>query len=252
MNIGKIKSSLVGLAFIAFSVLVLVFYRDDEMAGRAAFSGLLIGIFLLFMRVSYDMPEQISGRIMESTSASLYGVLEGLNIKGKGIFMPPVGPVKDDKVFVPLHREPKSIDLKRIYDKSTFVTDDLSRNFGVFLNSPGGRIIDLMERESGTEFDGMGAELICETLKVLEGLDILSSFDASYDEGEVNISFSHSGLGDSCSRIREDFVGICNMSCCPICSSILSSFARAEKRPLQIVEVERRNKVRIKARYLDI
>ena len=71
MNIGKIKSSLVGLAFIAFSVLVLVFYRGDEMAGRVAFSGMLIGIFLLFMRLSYDMPEQITGRVKGSSCRQL-------------------------------------------------------------------------------------------------------------------------------------------------------------------------------------
>lgn len=252
MNIKKMKGSLIGIVFIVLSVVIYALYPDDSIASRGAISTALIGLFLLFMRVNYNVPDEVTGRVIESTTASVYDILSGLHIKGKGIFLPPVGEGGSDRVFVPLHEGSDIPDIKRVYDKSVFVTDNVSKNFGLLLNSPGGGIIDLMEKESDTPFKGIGSDLMCETIKVLEGLDILDSIDADHEEGQLKISFSHSNYDENCERIRNDLQEVCEKSCCPICSCILSSFARSEGRPLQILEVKRKNKVYIKARFLDI
>jgi len=252
MNLSKAKSSLIGFVFIAFSIALLLLYRGDQVAERAAFSGMLIGIFLLFMRVRYTIPEQATGRIIESTTSSLNDVVEGLNIRGRGVFLPPKTNVQRDKVFVPLHDDTSSLDLKRIYDKSAFVTDDLTKNFGVLLNSPGGGLLELAENESEAKFKGIGAEMMCETIKIFEGLGFVSSIDATYEENGLDIVYSHSNYGENCSSIRDASPGICTRTCCPICSCILSSFARAEDRPLEILDVKRKNKVHITARYIDL
>lgn len=242
----------IGFVFIVFSIALLVLYRDDQLAERAAFSSMLIGIFMLFMRFRYTIPEQVTGHVIESTTSSINDVVAGLNIKGKGIFLPPKGDVITDKVFVPLHDKAPSLDIKRIYDKSVFVTDDQAKNFGVLLSSPGGRLLELAERESETGFKGLGAEMMCESIKVLEGLGIVSSLDVTYEDNELDIVFSHSNFDENCTNIREVSPDVCVKTCCPICSCILSAFARADERPIRINEVKRKNKVHISASYIDV
>ncbi|HOP08864.1 MAG TPA: hypothetical protein PK718_01900 [Candidatus Methanofastidiosa archaeon] len=252
MNIKKMRGTAVGVAFLIFSVALVLAYPDDAIARRAAFSGVLIGIFLLFMHVNYNVPEQMTGHVIESTTASVHDVLNGLNIKGRGIFLPPKRETVHDRVFVPLHEGNDVPDLRRIYDKPTLVTDNASKNFGLLLSSPGGKMMGLLEQESETRFIGMGAGIMCETIKVMEGLGMVDSIDAEYDEGELRVVFRHSNFDENCTRIRAESQGVCEKTGCPICSLILSAFARSEEKPLQVTEISRRNKVYIKGRFLEI
>jgi len=251
MNKRKGSSAIVGIVFIILSLVFITVFRNNAIVVRASISGFFVGIFLVFVKIKYAIPEHITANVMQSTTSTLFNTLKGLNIGGKGIFVPSIGNIKNNKIFVPLHKKTPKLNYKQMDEESIFLTDDFSKDYGVFLNSPGDGLVDMYEEESEINFSNIGGQALCGIIKVMEGLDVVSSIEADFDDGDLKVNFSHSNYEEMCVKIRGAFPAICTQGCCPICSSILSSFAKAEAKPVEIIEVRKEGSVKLRARVLE-
>ena len=254
MKPSKGISSLVGALFIILSVTGYLLYPSEPVMARAALSGIFIGVFLLFSTVRYRMPETVSSAVMASSAASLSSVMQGLELKGTGIFVPRTAALRADKVFVPLHSGPLAIKRALLTEDRVFFTQGFTKDYGAFVNAPGAEVLALCEQEAQASFAGVGAQMMCSMVKIVEGIDLVSSVDADYDEeaGTLKVAFSHGTYDGLCRELRAAHPDVCLQACCPVCATILSSFAKAEDRPLQIYESTREaGKVRIRARFLE-
>ena len=254
MKSGKGISSLVGALFILLSVAGYLLYPSEPVMSRAALSGVFIGVFLLFSTVRYRMPETVSSAVMASSAASLSSVMQGLELKGTGIFVPRTAALRTDKVFVPLHTGPLAIKRALLTEDRVFLTQGFTKDYGAFVNAPGSGVLALCEQEAQTSFSRIGAPMMCSAIKILEGLDLVSSVDADYDEGAgtLKVTVTHGAHDGMCKDLRAERPDLCLQACCPVCATILSAFARSEDRPLQIYEsVREAGRVRIRARFLE-
>jgi hypothetical protein len=232
---------------------LFVLYPDASIGARAALSCLFIGIFLLFSSIRYQVPELVNSSVMGAATRNLYSFVKALELRGSGIFVPKVGVLLHDKCFVPLHEGSSTVKRTLINEEMVLFTQGFAKDYGAFVNSPGCDLIDLFEKESETMFSGIGAMMMCSTVKVAEGLDLVHSIDADYDDEtkSVKIVFRHGAYESMCSSIRREYPDMCTQACCPICSAILGAFARSESSPIQVESVTKDSKVRIKARFME-
>ncbi len=253
MNKMNSASTLLGIVFICLSIALFFFYPTDSVGARAALSSLFIGIFLLFSSIHYNVPAQVTSSVIAATTRNLCSFIKGLELRGAGIFIPKLGVLLHDKCFVPLHEGSSTVKKTLMNEEMVLFTQGFAKDYGAFVNSPGGDLIDLLENESETTFAGIGAMMMCSTVKVVEGLDLVHSIDADYDEEtrSVKIVFRHGAYESMCSSLRKETPTMCTQACCPICSCILGAFARAEGAPIQVQSVTKDAKVRIKARFLE-
>ena len=252
MPVKKNTQLLTGIVFIAAACALVAVYGSDPLAVRAAMSAALIGIFLLFVNYKDTIPQKVSAATMTSAALTTSKVLLGLKVKGKGIFLPVAGDTCRAKVFVPLHESTSRVVPALLDEETVFFTEGFSKDFGALLDAPGTGIVDLYELESETEFKDTDGEMMCGTIKIAEGLDIATGVDADLEGDLLKITFSHGPYGEMCKMLRHQRKQLCTQACCPICASLLESFARALGKPVQISEVRRKGaKIFIRAKVLE-
>lgn len=245
-------SPLIGMAFIVSSATLYLVLPEEDVAIRAAFSMLLVGIFLLFVRVRYDIPDMVSAHSIESLALSLDRVARGLKLQGRGILIPRGGTLKRDKLFIPLHEGVPMLEKAAMDEETVFITEGFSKDFGAFLESPASGIVDLFEEQGEGAFEDIEEQQACSMVKIAEGLDLMSSVDADIEGDAIKITYSHSTYLDTCESLRKRNDWVCERGTCPLCTSLLAPLARAAGRPMRIETIDKRGKrVTVRARFME-
>jgi hypothetical protein len=250
MNKGRLRTLAPGIVFLALCAALVAFYREGIIFRFGVASG-FVGIFLVFISFRYRVPEAVAGRIGLSSTVSLARMLEGLRLEGQGVFLPPVGDDGQSLVFVPLHARTPTLSYSKFDPHAVYITEQFASDHGVLVRSPGADLVTFYEEQTGVSFSEVGGSEAAAMLSIMQGLDLVSSLDADFDEGRLKVTFTHASYGDMCDRVRSVGHDVCLQAGCPLCGSILSAVAKAEGRPIRVTSIERTDRVVLKAEVME-
>jgi hypothetical protein len=216
--------------------------RASDVVLRAGFAIMLIGLFALFLYSEGAFPLGLGLSFTRTQNENMERLLSSMNLKGKGIYMPPGGRLGSDRVFVPVDDRP--FPLPAPSDQVMINTGDLGPALGMFLVPPGKAAVDDVEAMTGSAFSREDPEDAQEALERLtRGTGAIGSIAVRMEEGAITLKIRHKLMEGPCSesfarspRLHE------GIGCCA-CSMVLTAMARIEGAPLSILSVSREGKM---------
>ena len=235
MKLGSIfraeySSRSAGVILVAMGLYIIIFTTHIN----AGLASLIIGIitFLIVSERTVESEIAISG--MKCGIRPLNSLISDLNLKGKGVMVPPGGNLNGPRVFVPAGKE--RVGLPDLYDEMTVVTGDAGR-VGISLEPPGLPLFAEAADRMETKVTGMeGAREIMGMLS--HGMGLARSFSVRQDGDTIFLRISHGMYGDYCQYVRERSPEVCQKTGCPLCSAYMVAISDALSQPLRITEFE--------------
>lgn len=220
-------SKLVGVSFVLVGI-YLISSTDYVNAGIAF---LLVGSFTAIVMNGGTMDVSTAISSLESSVSPLYSIIQDLKMEGDGFYIPPGGNLKSSRVFVPAGKNIRG--LPDLYDEMTLVTGDAGRQ-GISLDLPGRPLYE--EASARLDHEPKGMEGAREAMGMLTyGLGLAKSFSLREEDDDViKLRLTHGRYTSYCRGIREESPGICQKTCCPLCSSYLMALAEATSKPFGI------------------
>jgi hypothetical protein len=210
----------------------------DGLMLRGGFAVMLLGLLTTFLFSMRSIPREISSSFMETQARNTGRLLESLEIKGNGIYMPPRGRLTDDRVYVPL--ESKDFPIPNISDLTVFNTGTSTPSMGISLVPPGKGLVDRVEKMTGTRFEDTPIMDGSESLeKLSKGTGLFRSLEMRDRKDTIEIRIFHDRNESVCHNVWEEFRELHSQVGCPLCSSVLCAAARISGVPLRIVKVNR-------------
>ncbi len=214
---------------------------NGELAGfllRAGFGILLVGILILFLFSVRTVPQELTDPFLLVQGKNLARMIEGMNLEGKGVYIPKGGRLLDDRVYVPM--EKKALPLPHLSSDQVFNVGTTSSSMGISIIPPGKDLVDKVEKDSGKELRNFPLHDATETLEILgKGTGLFKAITVRTKGDRVIVQISHSRLKHVCERLWEDHPDLHERVGCPACSAVLTGVARIAKSPCRIESVKR-------------
>lgn len=251
MNAGNVwvRAGGVCLIFFGFYLLFLSIWLLDpdsengtgEMSGlftRVGFAVILLGLFALFLYSERVLPVQITESLASTANENSARSIRALNLKGRGIYMPPGGRLLKDRVFIPL--EDRRLELPRPASETVLNSGDLGPSLGMFVIPPGKDTVDLVESLTSKRFSDDDPSDAQESLERLTaGTGLIRKVECREKGDIVTLTILHSKMEVICSKTWKDHPDLHARLGCVGCSIVLTALARSEGRPLRIEEARR-------------
>jgi len=191
----------------------------------------LWGALLLFIRPTRYVKSKILNSMTISPLTTIHQVIEALNYKGKGVYLPPryLKEHKGGTLFIP---SKKGITVPSIGEVTKGKATLNPR--GIFLTPPGLDLANLFEDELGKDFAKVDLLYLQNNLPKLfiEGLKIAEDFEMGREGDMIHAKITGTVCGELCREARK-IPNICSLGC-PLCSSIAIALARATGKPVII------------------
>ncbi|MFP4171250.1 MAG: hypothetical protein ACLFUV_09600 [Methanomassiliicoccales archaeon] len=223
-------SKVAGASLLAISA--LLFLLTDQLA--AGMGAAFIGVLVIVLMHERTVEEEVAVAAMESGVQTIDHLLNDLEVRGKGVIVPPSRNLTESRVYVPAGELRRLPDL---YDEMGVVST--GGEAGISLKPPGAPLLDEAKRRMEGDLEGSGLEGARECMNHLSvGMELASGYELDREEG-IWLNITLGKYAESCGRLREG--GICEKTGCPVCSAFLTALAEALSRPIRIVEVEWKN-----------
>ena len=216
----------------------------------------IIGLIIFAISVSFFLIkpkqhalEEIVGDSFFTTFLNLNNFLKSLNIKGKGVYIPPKINEQSNNVFIPYDDRNLLIKLaaiEKLRERKLLVRG------GVLLRSPGSTMVDSLEKKFAVNFSKLDLSTLKETLDKLlvNELGIVNDTYVNILENKVYCIFYGSIFLNLCNRIHWEMPEFCTKLGCTLCSAIASILSKITKRYVSIEEcVVKSGKRKIEASY---
>lgn len=228
-------SKIVGTAFMMLSIYLFLYTEYINIAFGSFFIGIITITILHFKTVEKSTSESM----LESSVIPLNDLLEDLDLKGDGVYIPPGQHLSSSRTYIPAGRF-KGI--PTIYDEMTVITGGAGRT-GISLKPVGGPILREAKERMESDLDGSGIEGAREGMGILtHGLSLARSFSFRREDGLVKLRITHNGYNDYCEKLREESSKLCTRTGCPICSAYLTCACEGLSTPLRVVGFEKEDK----------
>jgi len=225
----------------------MTFVGASVLAGSMVFSSTvwaIVGLVLTFWGILFFFLKPTSlvkADLLDSASFSFLQNVDKLisefGLKGKGVYLPPrsLKELRSGLVYISARDEAYVPTLAEVGEAEGKVF--LKNPDGVCLVPSGVALVNLLEKELGTSFAGVGLEYLERNLpKVfVEALEIADDFELSEEDGRVHVRIEGSIYKDLCDEVRR-LGGVCQVFGCPLCSSIAIALARASGKPVVMDE----------------
>ena len=217
-----------GATILASSIL----YESSTLA----FIGLgltLWGALLLLIRQTKYVKNELLDSTAMSSLASIGQLIEALNYKGSGLYLPPqyLKAFKGGTIFVPYKKEVVIPPIEEVAQEKVF----LKNLKGMCLTPPGLGLANLYEEELGTDFATVDLAYLQNNLPKLfvKGLEIAEDLEMNINNNKIHVKILNSTYKDLCKEARK-LSNICSSIGCPLCSSIACALTRATGKPIII------------------
>ena len=205
----------------------------------------LIGLGLTFWGVLLSMVRPVryvKSSLLDSTAFSslttVDRIITDLGYEGKGIHLPPryLKGLKTGTVFIPFKKELIIPTLDEVSKERVF----LENPKGICLTPSGSELVNLFEKELGTNFAKVDLNYLQNNLPKLfvEGLEIAKDFEMKTYNDTIIVKITESVYKDFCSEVRTKLSNVCNSLGCPLCSSIACALTRSTGKPIIIEKNE--------------
>lgn len=230
---GKIGYVLLVVGFWA------LFWSIISISYILAFVGVALsfwGALLLFIRpTKYIKAELLSPTALPSLIA-VNRILENLNHKGKGIYLPPklIDEYMEEKLFIPSKEDIAKPPARKLAKDEVFYENPQ----GMLLTPSGLSLADLFEDELGIYFTEVNLNYLQANLPRLfiEGLEMAEDFEMSKLGNKIRIKVRNSIYKDFCGKAQNGSKKLCKTFACPFCSSIACALTRVARKPVILRE----------------
>ncbi|MGA1873741.1 MAG: hypothetical protein ACMUHY_08715 [Thermoplasmatota archaeon] len=243
-RIGGVFLTLSGIAMIIVSGKLVPYAdmglgdRPAEFMLRAGFGILLMGILIVFLFSFRTVPKELIDPILFDRSRDMGRLLEALELKGNGVYVPKGGRLKEERVYVPAEEKP--LPLPGLVAEQVLIVGTTGSSMGVSLIPPGSGLVDRIETDTKREFREDELPDIQESLERLSrGSGLIGSISARSKGERIHVEIVHSRFREVCDRSWKDQPQIHSKTGCPGCSAVISAVARVSGSPLRIGSVER-------------
>jgi len=249
MRVGGAVLAVSGLAMVLISGKILPI-ADAGLADKAAdfvlragFGTFLIGILMLFLFSFRTVPKELVDPLLTSQDRNLGRLLDSLELKGNGIYVPAGGRLKEERVYIPAEERP--LPLPKLVAEQVLIVGTTGSSMGVALLPPGSGLVDRIERDSGKKFAEESLTDLNEALERLsKGTGLVGSIITRTKGDNISIEIVHSRFRDVCEEGWKMDERLHSMVGCPGCSAVLASTARVSRSPIHIASVDHKeNKV---------
>jgi len=225
---------ILGLLFIPYGAIafILSVLFNSLILAYIGLGLTLWGSLLLFIRPTRYVKSSLLNSMTISPLTTIHQVIEALNHKGKGIYLPPqyLKAFKGGTIFVPYGKDLIIPPIEEVAQEKVF----LKNPKGVCLTPPGLSLTNLYEDELGKDFASVNLEHLQNNLPKLfiEGLKIAENFEMDMEGDMIHARITGTFCGELCKEARK-IPNICYLGC-PLCSSIAIALTRATGKPVTI------------------
>jgi len=228
-------TEIIGLCFIPYGAIafMLSVLFNSLILTYIGLGLTLWGALLILIRQT----KYVKNKLLDSTAISslttISQIIEALDYKGKGIYLPPrhLGGFKGGKVFVPYDRDIIIPPVEEVAQEKLF----LGNPKGICFTPTGLSLANLYEDELGTDFATVNIEYLQSNLPKLfiKGLEIAEDVEMNTDNNTVHVKILNSTYKDFCKEARK-LSNVCSSLGCALCSSIACALTRATGKPVII------------------
>jgi len=239
LRFGGIPFALIGLLMI---FLPLLYGNNDgsleDLLQRAGFGFLLMGLLLLFLFSIKTIPRDVSRSFIIDNGENTGRMLKGLNLHGKGIYLPPIGRLKEDRVYVPFEKH--DLPVPDISDDTVFNVGSTGPSMGVSMVPPGKGFVDSVERLTSTSFIDDELRDGTESLqKLSKGTGMYKNIELKDRKDHIQLKIFYGSDDEGCSEMWKKYDSLHQQTGCPLCSAVICASARMAMTPLRIRKVSR-------------
>ncbi len=245
VRFGGIPVAVIGGSLIIFSLYQLGDQPIEQLAAkegtwdlilRAGFGVLLMGLLILFLFSIRTVPREISTSFLNIQGRNIGRTVKAMNLHGKGVYFPPVGRLRDDRVYIPFERQ--DLPIPELSDETVFNVGSTGPSMGLSLIPPGKGFVDTVEEQTGSKFMEEDLRDGSEALeKLSKGTGMFRSIELRDRKDSVELKIIHDRKDHVCSSIWGEFDTLHSQVGCPLCSAVLVATCRMASKPLRITSV---------------
>jgi len=210
--------------------------RDIYLVSAVGF--IFLGTFGVFVLSERSLPVAVPRAQMLGTARTGRDVARGLSLTGNAMYLPARKGLTHERMFVPAPTGTAT--------PPGALTDDLAvspgkdgSTPGLLVDPAGLDLLDSIEDESGTEFDGTGIEAAEGSLQVMKhSLNLLRDFHFKERDGKTVLRVEYKDLLDACRQVRKEMPDTCRQNACVGCSCLLTAAARATGKIVAVESVD--------------
>jgi len=210
--------------------------RDIYLVSAVGF--IFLGTFGVFVLSERSLPVAVPKAQMLGTARTGRDVARGLSLTGNSMYLPAKKGLTHERMFVPAPTGTAT--------PPGALTDDLAvspgkdgSTPGLLVDPAGLDLLDSIEDESGTEFDGTGIEAAEGSLQVMKhSLNLLRDFHFKERDGKTVLRVEYKDLIDACRQVRKEIPDTCRQNACVGCSCLLTAAARATGKIVAVESVD--------------
>ena len=233
-------SGIVGYTLLLLGIIALI-SSIPYASSILAFIGLGLafwGALLLYIKPIRYVKASLLDSTAISTLTTIDRVIADLNYKGKGIYLPPryLKEFKAGIVFVPSERAIVIPPIEEVAKEKVF----LKNPRGICVAPPGLSLVNLYEKELGTDFAKADLNYLQSNLPKLfiEGLEMAEDLELNVESNIIHVKIVGSIYADLCKELRKTSSNVCSSFGCPLCGSIALALTRATGKPIIIEKAE--------------
>jgi len=238
----QIPSGKIGFALLIIGVLSLLGSLTTS-STILAFIGLGLtfwGVLFLFTRPIRFIRGSVADWTAFSSYATIDRMLEDLNYKGTGVYVPPypkdvylpeyLKGLKEMIIFISATSTPAMPTIEEIARKEFLVENPR----GVCISPPGYGLMNLFEKEMRTDFSHISIEGLCNILPEVVGLGLAAGLEIETENDSVHITIIDSIYKELYSRERA-FRSV-HIIGCPLVSAVACAIAKTTGKNVVIVK----------------
>lgn len=217
---------------------IITFENQRDTLLMTAIGILFLGMFVLFVLKEKSTPLSVSEAQMISTAKMTNEIISGLSLTGNASYLPAHHGLTKEKLFIPAPRN-SMIPPVALSDDLTISPGKDGSTPGMLVRPPGASLIDYVEKELDTTFDGIGFEPVESMLQILKhGLGMMRDFHLKERDGKIVMRVEYNDLLDACRTIKKENPDTCRQIACVGCSCLLTAMARATGKIVRIEDVD--------------
>jgi len=226
---------ILGLLFIPYGAIafILSVLFNSLILSYIGLGLTLWGALLLLIKQTKYVKNKLLDSTAMSSLTTIDQVIEALNYKGKGLYLPPryLKAFKGGTIFIPYKKDLVIPPIEEVAQEKVFLRNPK----GVCLTPPGLSLANLYEDELGTDFATVNLEYLQSNLPKLfvKGLEIAEDLEMNINKNAIHVKIVNSTYKGFCKEARK-LSNVCSSIGCPLCSSIACALTRVTGKPIII------------------
>jgi len=229
------RSRITGAAFLILSgfFLLLAYVTRYIVFEVISILALLLGVVFVFVGIESYVKMNVASKAVVSSLIPLASLLSHLKVEGKAIYIPPVSKQHSGKIFLPTQGVVSLPTFEEIRKEDSLSVLDK----GVLMPSFGSALLQLYEDELG-DLRKLDLEYLMAWLPrvLVDGLQMAEKVEMIRKVDDIHVKMTNLAFRNVCQHPAAKVV--CDVTGCPVCSSIVEAFSKNTGRIVYYLKCE--------------